>query len=119
MSLSKKHRHERDERIVFDEGPHIYYVDGKKTDISVTGWVHSHFPHFDADKIIDKMMKSKKWPQSKYFGKTKIQIKEQWKQNGKEASDAGTKLHLDIENFYNGLDVQNDSIEYLQFLEFT
>ena len=118
MSLSKKHRHERDERIVFDEGPHIYYVDGKKTDISVTGLVHSHFPHFDADKIIDKMMKSNKWPQSKYFGKTKIQIKEQWKQNGKEASDAGTKLHLDIENFYNGLDVQNDSIEYLQFLEF-
>jgi ATP-dependent exoDNAse (exonuclease V) beta subunit len=118
MSLAKKNSHERDKRIVFDEGPHLYYVDGKKMDISVTGWVHSHFPHFNADKVIDKMMKSKKWSQSKYFGKTKKEIKEQWKQSGLQASAAGTKLHLDIENFYNGLEVHNDSIEYLQFLDF-
>ena len=23
-----KHKHPRDKRIVFDEGPHIYYIDG-------------------------------------------------------------------------------------------
>ena len=37
---------------------------------SVTTWNHKHFPHFDADAIIDKMMKSKNWnsPTYKYYG---------------------------------------------------
>ena len=118
MNLSEKNHHKRDDRIKFDEGPHIYWVDGKKMDISVTKWVHSHFTHFDANKIIDKMMKSRKWKQSKYFGKTKEEIKQQWNQNGKEASEAGTKLHYDIECFYNGKKIDNDSIEYKQFLSF-
>ena len=38
--LAKLNSHERDARIQFDEVPHIYYVDGKPMDISVTGWVH-------------------------------------------------------------------------------
>ena len=63
-------------------------------------------------------MKSRKWKQSKYFGKTKEEIKQQWNQNGKEASEAGTKLHYDIECFYNGKKIDNDSIEYKQFLSF-
>ena len=31
----------------------------EKDFMSVTTWNHSQFPHFDADKVIDKMMKSK------------------------------------------------------------
>lgn len=116
--LAKKHPHERDARIQFDEVPHIYYVDGKKMDISVTRWVHSHFPHFDADKVIEKMMKSKKWSQSPYFGKTPEEIKKIWNDRGKQASEAGTKLHFDIECFYNKVPFQNDSVEYKQFEEF-
>ena len=117
--LQKLNPHSRDKRIKFDEKPHIYYVDGKAVNISVTGWIHSHFPSFDADKIIDKMMKSKKWkPGHKYFGMSKEEIKKLWSDNGKEASSAGTKLHYDIECFYNSLPVQNHSKEYQQFLEF-
>jgi len=117
--LQELNPHPRDKRIKFDEKPHIYYVDGKPMDISVTKWVHGHFPHFDADKIIDKMMKSKKWRQGhKYFGMTKKEIKKQWSDNGKQASNAGTALHNDIECFYNSIPVQNTSKEYLQFLEF-
>ena len=117
--LAKLNSHERDARIQFDEVPHIYYVDGKPMDISVTGWVHRHFPHFDADKIIDKMMKSRKWrPGHKYYGMSPEQIKKQWNDNGKAASAAGTKLHYDIECFYNNMDVVNDSKEYSQFLKF-
>ena len=116
--LAKLNCHPRDKRIIFDEKPHIYYVDGAPMDISVTGWVHKHFPHFDADKVISKMMKSKKWPQSQYFGKTPEEIKKIWSDRGKEASEAGTKLHYDIECFYNGSPNQNDSKEYLQFLDF-
>jgi hypothetical protein len=48
------------------------------------------------------MMSSPKWPQSKYFGKTAEEIKKGWSDSGKEASSAGTALHLAIEQFMNG-----------------
>ena len=116
--LLEKNKHERDDHIKFDEGPHIYHIDGDSGFTSVTRWCHSHFPKFDADAIIDKMMKSKRWEKNKYFGKTKKEIKDGWSQNGKEASEAGTKMHYDIECFYNNMDVENNSIEYSYFIKF-
>ena len=56
--LAKINKHERDEHIQFDEGPHIYTVDGDDSLMSVTTWNHLHFAHFDADKN-DNMMKGK------------------------------------------------------------
>ena len=51
--LATKYPHERDTRIVFDEGPHIYYIDGSSDGyVSVTTFNHANFEHFDADKII-------------------------------------------------------------------
>lgn len=67
--LAEKFPHERDSHIQFDEGPHIYTIDGDSDFMSVTRWNHSHFPHFNAGKIIKNMMKSKNWKNSKYFGK--------------------------------------------------
>jgi ATP-dependent exoDNAse (exonuclease V) beta subunit len=85
----------------------------------VTTWIHSHFSHFDADAIIDKMMpKILKDPNYKYYGMTREQIKAQWEQNGKQASGSGTDMHNDIERFYNDIDVDNTSIEYAYFKEF-
>ena len=110
--------HERDKRILFDEGPHIYTIDGKSDYTSVTRFIHSLFPKFDADKIIAGMMRSSKWSKSKYFGMTPFEIKKQWRENGTNASEAGTKLHYDIECFFNGSPNENDSIEYTFFLEF-
>ena len=49
---------------------------------------------------------------------SKEEIQEQWKQNGQTASAAGTKLHYDIECFYNGKLPDNASIEYQYFLKF-
>ena len=97
--LAKKHPHERDSHIHFDEGPHIYTIDGDSDYMSVTTWNHSHFEKFNPDLIIEKMMKSHKWKNSKYFGMTPDEIKALWEQNGKEASEAGTKMHYDIECF--------------------
>ena len=68
--LANLNPHERDAHISFDEGPHIYTIDGDSGFMSVTTWNHSHFPHFNADKIIKKMMSSKNWAKSKYFGMT-------------------------------------------------
>ena len=80
--LAKINSHPRDQSISFDEGPHIYTINGDSSFKSVTTWNHSHFPKFDADKIITNMMRSKKWKDSKYFGCTCGQIKYLWKQNG-------------------------------------
>ena len=115
--LAEKNPHERDSHITFDEGPHIYTIDGDSSFTSVTSWNHSHFQHFDADKIISKMMASPKWPNSKYFGMTPSQIKKQWSDNGAKASAAGTKMHYDIECFYNDMDVEVevDCLEWQYF----
>jgi ATP-dependent exoDNAse (exonuclease V) beta subunit len=48
------------------------------------------------------MMRSPKWPQSKYFGKTAEEIEKGWSDSGKEASGLGTAMHLAIEQFLNG-----------------
>lgn len=116
--LTEKYPHERDNHITFDEGPHIYTIDGDSSFTSVTTWNHSHFQHFDGDKIIDKMMNSPKWPNNKYYGKTKQEIKDLWEKNRVEASIAGTKMHYDIECFYNNNKVENDSIEFAYFMKF-
>ena len=116
--LSTKNTHERDNHITFDEGPHIYTIDGDSNYMSVTKFNHNHFGHFNADKIIDNMMNSDKWVQSKYYGMTKQEIKDLWNNNGKEASQAGTKMHEDIEYFYNNKPRENKSIEYQYFINF-
>ena len=117
--LATKYPHERDTRIVFDEGPHIYYIDGSSDGyVSVTTFNHANFEHFDADKIIKGMMSSKRWPQSKYYGQTVDEIKAGWDKNCNEAADAGTKMHYDIECYYNEVSVENDSIEYQYFKNF-
>lgn len=116
--LSTLHPHERDNRISFDEGPHIYTINGDSDYMSVTTWNHSHFEHFDADAIIANMMRSKRWRQNKYYGMTPDEIKAMWEKNRDEAAAAGTAMHLDIERFYNELPVENDSAEFAHFQRF-
>tara|TARA_A100000164_G_scaffold381525_1_gene433591 strand:- start:780 stop:1544 length:765 start_codon:yes stop_codon:yes gene_type:complete len=116
--LKLKNPHERDAHIHFDEGPHIYTIDGDSDYMSVTTWNHTHFEKFNADKIIENMMKSKKWPESKYYGMTPDEIKALWNKNGKEAATAGTNMHENIERFYNNCPVNDDSIEYKYFEQF-
>lgn len=116
--LAKKHFHEKDQFIKFDEGPHIYTINGDSDYMSVTTWVHSHFNKFDADLIIDKMMRGRNWMYSNYYGMDKEEIKQQWADLGKAASEAGTRLHYNIECFYNKIDITDDSIEYKFFKEF-
>lgn len=117
--LKKLNPHERDDHIVFDEEPHIYYVYGDPTNTSVTTLVHKYFPKFNPDLVISRMMRSKNWPNSKYYGMTADEIKEQWSQNGLDATTKGTYLHKSIEAFYNNQPVSdNDTPEYTMFLQF-
>ena len=118
--LALKNAHPRDVFIEFDEGPQIYTVHGQQGYTSVTTWNHHHFSKFDADAIIDKMMKSKNMtdPKYKYFGMTREEIKASWDKNRDQASGSGTQMHYDIECYWNGMEVNNDSIEYKWFLRF-
>ena len=111
--LANINKHERDDNVQFDEGPHIYTVDGDDSFTSVTTWNHSHFEHFNADKIIANMMKGKNWKEGyKYNGMTKEEIKASWDKNRDEAAAAGTKMHYDIGCYYNQMKVENDSTEF-------
>ena len=51
-------------------------------------------------------MKSPKWPESKYYGMTKEEIKKSWNDNGDNAAKLGTDMHKMFEDYYNGLEVQ-------------
>lgn len=118
--LAKKNAHPRDEFITFDEGPHIYTVYGKKGYTSVTTWNHHHFEEFNADTIINSMIRGKKMkdPTYKYYGMTKDQIKADWDKNRDCAASAGTNMHYDIECYYNEMTIENNSIEYQYFQKF-
>lgn len=102
--LSFENKHPRDAGIQFYEKGHKYIVLSEPNIkyTSVTTWVHSNFPKFDADSIIDNMMKSKGWKEGhKYWGLTPAQIKSQWNNNSNAVSGAGTNLHYEIECFNN------------------
>jgi hypothetical protein len=106
--LAETNPHPRDSKITFEEGPHIYTIEGNEdtTFTSVTTWVHSYFKKFDAKKVIEGMMRNKrKWEDpianAKYYGKTAEEIEEMWKIAGAEASAKGTAMHYEIECFYN------------------
>lgn len=116
--LSKINGHERDNHITFDEGPHIYTIDGESDFTSVTTWNHSHFKEFNADQIISRMMNSKNWTESEYFGMSKEEIKLKWDKNRDEAASAGTKMHYDIECYYNKVKQNNKSVEFKYFKNF-
>jgi ATP-dependent exoDNAse (exonuclease V) beta subunit len=115
MILSKINHHERDDKIKFVEEGHIYniYIPGINNGniVSVTKLAHKYFDDFDADKVIENMMKSKNWSKSKYYGMTKEEIKDTWEENRKESSMLGTNLHDKIEVFFNG-ELKDEDIEY-------
>jgi hypothetical protein len=111
--LAEINKHPRDDRIQFEEESHTYTIDGTRAGwTSCTGFLHNFFGHFDADAVIAKMMSSPKWFESKYFGMTAEEIKKQWSDKGKASSEAGTRMHLDIEHFYNAMPAGGDDYSF-------
>ena len=121
--LAEQNPHERDKDISFEEGPHIYTVLGDRGGYtSVTTWNHRHFSEFNSDKIITNILNSKKWDTDstyKYYKMTRDDINKMWDNNRDQAAQAGTKMHYDIECYYNKQDVVNDSVEFQYFRKFT
>lgn len=122
--LAILNKHIRDDNISFQDKGHIYTVkhadnpEGDTRFTSVTKLINTLFKGFDSDKIIKNMMASKNWPNSKYFGMSSAEIKKQWSDSGTAAANAGTALHANIEEYYNGISVENNSVEYSHFIKF-
>jgi len=107
--LSTRNSDNRDDNIIFYEKNHKYVIlsDSESMYTSVTTWVHSHFPHFNADEVINSMINGKGWKEGhKYWGQTPEQIKAGWSNNN--AAEAGTNLHLNIECFMNDKRIKCD-----------
>ena len=64
------------------------------------------------------MEKKKNWPNNKYYEYSRETIKTIWDTNRDVAAAAGTKMHYDIECYYNKCPNKNDSIEYMYFENF-
>ncbi len=91
--------------------------------LSVTTFIHTLFPVFDEDVVIDKMMANfHKWNDpirnEKYFGMTKEQIKENWKFTRDDACAKGTHMHEQIELYYNNAPHENNTREFELFQQF-
>jgi ATP-dependent exoDNAse (exonuclease V) beta subunit len=108
-ALALTNPHVRDACIEFDPEPHVYTVHGDSGYTSVTTWLHSHFEGFDAEAVASRIVAPPgPRPGSKYVDMTKAEILTAWEKNGREASEAGTALHENIERHYNGLGVAPD-----------
>ena len=126
-NLKEKNQHPRDKRIWLRDSDHTYFIAWEeeaemKKDadlLSGTGFVHSKFPEFDSDMVAKRIVNGRNYEQSKYAGMSAEDIKELWKQTGLEACTKGTKMHLEIEMYYNGVEVPFPiTKEYYLFLQF-
>ena len=117
--LAKLHPHERDNMIEFDEEPHIYTIKGNESIeiTSVTTLVHTLFEKFDTEKILDTIF-NRTPIKDKYKDYTRETLKKEWSENGRIQSALGTKLHQDIENYYNGETIENTTKEWSYFKNF-
>lgn len=120
--LARVNFHPRDANIKFFEEGHEYEVCGERgTYTSTTTFIHSMFGHFNGPLMAARIVGCGKWrndPTYKYYQKSAEEILAMWDENRVEASGAGTKMHFDIECYYNGLEVVNSSVEFGYFRNF-
>lgn len=106
-------QHPRNDQIVFEEGPHLYFVNDRVVPFSVTGCKEFIFDKFDAVAAIRAMKNNKKkgWPRLPYADEgpggdlvawSDERITKSWEDNGKEASEFGTRCHGIMERYLMG-----------------
>lgn len=88
MNFNTLNPHERDSHIEFEAGVHKYTVGGIEY-LSVTNFINSFFPQFDAE-----YWAKKKAPR---IGVTPEELMEEWRLKGEAASQQGNLLHTNIE----------------------
>ena len=61
------HAHRRDFRVRFQPENHVYFIDGRESNGSVTGMIHFFCKEFDSDAVITSMMNGPHWPRAGYL----------------------------------------------------
>ena len=65
--LKERNPFPREDRIVFDEGPHTYTIDGQFVmPRSVTGLIHKYTSEFNAQLVIAEMQARDSWARKQY-----------------------------------------------------
>jgi hypothetical protein len=131
LALARLHAHPLDDRIRFDPGMHVYFVDGCKYPGSVSGVIHEYFPSFDPVATIDRYYEAwKRNKDAKYNplinyllniiqlddDAVKREIARNWAASGTKASQSGTDTHLQIELSLNQEHHNAESPEFLQYM---
>lgn len=113
-TLNHLHAHPFDLRIKFDEGPHIYTVDGEQMPISVSGLVGAFHKPFDSEELLQNIFYKAKGQDSrtyripysktstssnKFAGLTIYETAKLWKHQ----NQAGTDFHACVEYFFDKL----------------
>ena len=98
--LSKVNEHYYDKNVYFVSEGHKYYINGYDKDVlSCTTYISKYFGNFNSDDVINEIVAKQENPKYKNMGKE--DIKKLWEEENKEAQDLGTKLHSEIEEYYN------------------
>jgi len=105
--------------ISFNGGEHTYTYEGIKAVCSVTQFIKLFFFEFDADSIIDRMMRSKSWSNSKYYGMSKQDIKDVWEESRDIESSLGTQMHENFEKYLKSekYEETKELYSFINFLE--
>lgn len=91
IAFNLKNAHSRDSRIKFYPEPHIYTIDNTPAP-SASTIIAKFFPEFDSI-----YWSNKKAPQ---LGMSAGEVASMWRKKGEKASQDGTFLHEQIENFF-------------------
>ena len=70
------HPHPSDEKIQFEEGRHLYYIDGLQCCWSVTTLCRSHASEFDEAATVAKMREGENWPRPSYTHHRRLPLAE-------------------------------------------
>ncbi|KAK3237914.1 hypothetical protein CYMTET_52039 [Cymbomonas tetramitiformis] len=113
-----------DELVTLTEPGHVYtYRESQETLTSTTTFLKQFYENFDPDTVLHKNYD--RWQarsDPRYVGKTRDQIKDQWKAKGESARNLGVQMHQMIDRKLNeeALDVGDKSIlpELIQFDHF-
>lgn len=95
----------------FDEEAHVYAKDetGNAVYLSVTTLIERFFP-FDLKRYIERKAQEE--------DKTEEEVFDEYVLMRDEAASKGTELHVQIENFMKGIELDSESVEFKLFLDF-
>jgi hypothetical protein len=135
LKLATINVHPRDQDIIFDEEPHLYYIKGVNNYTSATTFIHHFFEDFDSMGIASRMIKRNDFSKNAKYQKYQClkvddngqkvcdavlidKIIKSWELNGTVQSGLGTVMHRNIELFYNDEEYIQNTTEFSYFLNF-